>query len=110
MYSTWKYSGESELLMLEYKNGNLFFDRMISFYLDNMIRDKVIVSIPQFFQQLFRICKNNNGLTEISIILERGKMAQITKEGILECIPARLRKFFTQDYKVLKENDEKIEG
>ena len=33
-YSTWRYSGESELLMLEYKNGILSFDSIIRFYLN----------------------------------------------------------------------------
>lgn len=51
-YSTWKYSGESELLMLEYKDGKLYFDDTMRFYLDNMIRDNVIVSAPSFFSTI----------------------------------------------------------
>lgn len=35
---------------------------MMRFYLDNMIRDGVIASVPSFFQQLFRICKKNNSV------------------------------------------------
>ena len=55
MYSKWEYSGESELLMLEYKEGILSFDNIMQFYLDKMMRDKVIDSIPSFFQQIQRI-------------------------------------------------------
>lgn len=36
-YSSWKYSGESELLILEYKNGRLLFENVIRLQLDNMI-------------------------------------------------------------------------
>ena len=39
MYSKWEYSGESELLMLEYKEGILSFDNIMQFYLDKMMRD-----------------------------------------------------------------------
>jgi len=74
-YSTWKYSGERELLMLGYKEGSLSFDGMMRFYLDNMIRDKVIVSVPSFFQQLVRICKKDNSLEKISNAFGRNKLA-----------------------------------
>lgn len=96
-YSTWKYSGESELLMLEYKDGNLSFDGMMRFYLDNMIRDKVIVSVPSFFQQLVRICKKDNSLEKISNTFGRNKLAQVTKETILDNIPSCLENVFTQE-------------
>ena len=96
-YSTWKYSGESELLMLEYKDGNLSFDGMMRFYLDNMIRDKVIVSVPSFFQQLVRICKKDNSLEKISNAFGRNKLAQVTKETFLDNIPSCLENVFTQE-------------
>lgn len=64
-YSTWTYSGESELLLIEYREGRLYYDEMIRFYLENMMRDNVIFSIPAFFQQLFRICKKNDNLEQI---------------------------------------------
>lgn len=57
-YSTWKYSGESELLMIKYKDGIVSFDNMMRFYLENMLRDGAIVSVPVFFQQLFGILSN----------------------------------------------------
>ena len=96
-YSTWKYSGESELLMLKYKNGTLSFDGMMRFYLDNMIRDKVIVSVPSFFQQLVRICKKDNSLEKISNTFGRNRLAQVTKETILDNIPSCLENVFTQE-------------
>lgn len=83
MYSKWEYSGESELLMLEYKEGILSFDNIMQFYLDKMMRDKVIDSIPSFFQQLHRICKKFKALKDISNAFGRDKLIQVTKENIL---------------------------
>ena len=83
MYSKWEYSGESELLMLEYKDGIPSYDNVMRFYLDNMMRDRVIVSIPSFFQQLLRICKKNNSLKDISNLFGKDRLIQVTKENIL---------------------------
>ena len=97
MYSKWEYSGESELLMLEYKEGILSFDNIMQFYLDKMMRDKVIDSIPSFFQQLLRICKKFKALKDISNAFGRDKLIQVTKENILNNIPSSLANVFVQE-------------
>lgn len=91
-YSKWKYSGESELLMLEYKDGILSYDNVMQFHLDNMMRDGVIVSIHSFFQQLFRICQNDKLLRDISNAFGKNKLIQVTGESILNNIPPNLAK------------------
>ena len=96
-YSKWQYSGETELLMLEYKDGILSFDNMMCFYLDNMLRDNVIVSVPSFFQQLFRIHNRRRATKDISNTLGRDKAIQITKDIILDTIPAELSELFVQE-------------
>ena len=96
-YSKWKYSGESELLMLEYKDGILSYDNMMQFYLDNMMRDRVIVSIASFFQQLFETCKEKNSLKDISNAFGKDKLIQVTKEIVLNNIPSSLLNAFTQE-------------
>lgn len=96
-YSKWEYSGESELLMLEYKDGILSYDNMMQFYLDNMMRDRVIVSIPSFFQQLLRICKNDKSLKDISNAFGKDKLIQVTKENILNNIPSSLANVIVQE-------------
>ena len=96
-YSKWKYSGESELLMLEYKDGILSYDNMMKFYLDNMMRDRVIVSIASFFQQLFETCKEKNSLKDISNAFGKDKLIQVTKEIVLNNIPSSLLNAFTQE-------------
>ena len=88
-YSKWEYSGESELLMLEYKDGILSYD--------NMMRDRVIVSIPSFFQQLFRICKKDRSLKDISSAFEKDKLILVIKENILNNIWSSLANVFAQE-------------
>lgn len=88
-YRKWKYSGEGELLMLEYKDGILFYD--------NMMRDRVIVSIASFFQQLFETCKEKNSLKDISNAFGKDKLIQVTKEIVLNNIPSSLLNVFTQE-------------
>lgn len=96
-YSRWKYSGESELLMLEYKDGILSYDNMMQFYLENMMRDRVIVSVASFFQQLLDTCKEKKSLKEISNTFGKDKLIQVTKETVLNNIPSSLVNVFTQE-------------
>lgn len=96
-YSKWKYSGESELLMLEYKDSILSYDNMMQFYLDNMMRDRVIVSVSSFFQQLLETCKEKKSLKDISNAFGKEKLIQVTKETVLNNIPSSLANVFTQE-------------
>lgn len=96
-YSKWKYSGESELLLLEYNDGTLSYDNMMQFYLDNMMRDKVIVSVPSFFQQLFEKCKDKKSLKDISNAFGKNKFNQVIKEEFLKCITSPLSNVFIQE-------------
>ena len=95
-HSTWIYSGESELLMLKCEQGNLYFSQMIRFYLDDMIRENAIPSISVFFQQLARVCKDNDTIDTISNILGRTNLAGITAETILSHSPSWLEMIFKQ--------------
>lgn len=96
-YSSWRYSGESELLLLEYKNHRISFENMMQFYLDQMLRDKVIFSIHNFFEKLFRLCQDKETLNEISGSFRCDKAKQITSNRILEKIPMGLGEIFTQE-------------
>ncbi len=97
IYSKWSYSGESELLLIELKNGILSYENVMSFHLDNMIRDNVIKSIHLFFERLFRICSDKETINQISNALGYNKLKQISKEKILENIPLDMGKVFTQE-------------
>lgn len=96
-YSKWQYSGESELLLVELKNGILSYETMMQFYLDNMIRDGVIVSVHNFFEELFRICKDKNSLYQISNTFGRNKAKQIGMDSLLRKLPLGLGNIFTQE-------------
>lgn len=96
-YSKWKYSGESELLLVDLKKGILSFDKIMQFHLDNMIRDNVIYSVHQFFEQLFSVCQDKETLNQVSNAFGLDKAKQITKERILDKLPVGLGNIFTQE-------------
>lgn len=96
-YSKWKYSGESELLLVDFKKGILSFDKIMQFHLDNMLRDNVIYSVHQFFEQLFRVCQDKETLNQVSNAFGLDKAKQITKERILDKLPVGLGNIFTQE-------------
>ncbi|WP_287715440.1 hypothetical protein AB9D59_25995 [Blautia producta] len=75
--------------MLEYKDGILFYD--------NMMWDRVIVSIASFFQQLFETCKGKKSLKGISNVFGKDKLIQVTKEIVLNNITTSLLNVFTQE-------------
>lgn len=96
-FSKWKYSGESELLLVDLENGILSYENMMQFYLDNMIRDNVIFSVHQFFEQLFRMCQDKDSMAQISDALVFDKAKQISKEKVLEKLPLGMGQVFTQE-------------
>lgn len=96
-YSKWSYSGESELLLFELKKGILSYKNVMSFHLDNMIRDNVIQSIHLFFEQLFRICADKDSMIQIRNVLRNNKFKKISKEKILENMPLDIGKVFMQE-------------
>ena len=96
-YSKWSYSGESELLLIQLKNGILSYKNVMSFHLDNMIRDNAIQSIYLFFEQLFRISSNKKSMTQIRKAFRNNKLKQISKEKIIENMPLDMGKVFMQE-------------
>lgn len=106
-FSKWKYSGESELLLVDLKNGILSYENIMQFYLDNMIRDNVIFSVHQFFEQLFRICRDKESMTQISTVLAFDKAKQISKEKVLDKLPLGMGQVFTQEKYFCVRNMEK---
>lgn len=69
----------------------------MQFYLDNMIRDNVIFSVYQFFEQLFRMCQDKDSMVQISNALVFEKAKQISKEKVLERLPLGMGQIFTQE-------------
>ena len=96
-YSKWQYSGESELLMVDLKEGTLSYENMMQFYLDKMIRDGVIYSVYQFFEDLFRICKDKDSLEQISNTFGMNKAKQVSIDALLDKLPLGLGNVFIQE-------------
>lgn len=69
----------------------------MQFYLDNMIRDGVIDSVHQFFEDLFRICKDKDSLDQISNALGMNKAKQVSLDALLDKLPLGLGKVFIQE-------------
>lgn len=89
-HSRWKYSGESELLLIEYANGKLDYSNVLKFHLDAMLRDDATPSINVFFESIFRYASRRKNLTQISDITGLKTLGQIT----MDCILAELPKLF----------------
>ena len=82
-YTSWTYSGESELLLISYKDKTLDFSSVSLFKLDQMLRDNTISSISSFFTQLSRFARKHHTSTVVSA---RIGTAQITKSLLQDFI------------------------
>lgn len=105
--SKWQYSGESELLLVDLKEGTLSYKKMMQFYLDKMIRDGIIHSVDQFFEDLFRICKDKDSLNQISNSFGMKKVKQISIDALLEKLPLGLKNVFIHEKYFLVKNMER---
>ena len=83
----WMYSGESELMLLPLINGEIVFDKILVFYLDDMLRDNAIKSIPSFIQQLARLFESKSTLNEIHMSLAKDNAIDLIKKIILNNLP-----------------------
>jgi len=64
--SKWRYSGNAELLILEYYHGKIKFDKAISINLDKLLSDNIIFSVNSFIEDIIRIAKSCNTTSEFS--------------------------------------------
>lgn len=93
--TSWIYSGESELILLELKKGQLQYSHTIVFYIDAMLRDHVIDSIPLFMQNLARTCKNKDTINGISNCFGNKKAKELAIDIFFQDNP--LGKIFEQE-------------
>ena len=52
--TNWEYSGDSDLVLMPYKNGQLELEQMKSFCIEQMIKDNVVLSVNEFFTDIAR--------------------------------------------------------
>lgn len=81
--SRWKYSGESELLLIPYYDEKLDFSNVAAFCLDVMLKDEAISSVSRFITDLSRIAKRNNAVKSIAV---NGAAKCVTKTIVQETI------------------------
>jgi len=103
--SRWKHSGESELLLIEYKNSCLDYSNVLCFNLDAMLRDNAIPSINAFFEGIFQEASKRKSVTQISDFSGLKTLGQITIDSILYAMPSffsgvikKERHYLVRDY------------
>ena len=96
-HSKWKYSGESELLLVDLKKGILSYENVLQFYLDDMLRSGVITTVHNFFEQLFRIMREKDSVNQISNDYGVNKWKQISKDEIIKRLPLRLGQVYEKE-------------
>lgn len=94
--SRWKYSGESELLLIPYHDKNLDYSNVAVFHLDAMLKDSAISSISNFITSLSRNSKHNNSVRSLAF---KGAAKSVTKnliqgmiDGVFKDLPNPIRK------------------
>lgn len=80
----WEYSGECEILVFEYNNGELDFENSISIWLDRSVKNNNIYSVASEFEKIVRMCKSGKNLIEISDRLCIKSMINIGEDILVE--------------------------
>lgn len=82
--SRWKYSGESELLLISYHDQNLDYSSVALFRLDAMLKDDAISSISSFITHLSRNAKHNNDVNSIALKGATKSVAKAVAQGLID--------------------------
>lgn len=93
----WVYSGESELILLPLIEGKIDFQKILIFYLDDMLRDGAIKSVSAFFQQLSRLFESKSTLSEIHVALCKDNAIELIKGAILKKLPHGIGDIITKE-------------
>ncbi|EGO63796.1 hypothetical protein [Acetonema longum] len=94
--SRWKYSGESELILLDYHNKKLDYSKILVFHLDAMLQDKTITSVNSFFEKVFRYFAQNSTIEKFRNRVGFKTLGQVTLDTILEKLPFNLGTLFVK--------------
>lgn len=63
------------------------YERAMEFHLDNMLRDKAIISVNQFFEKIVRIGQEGRSMNQIGNKLGIDKGKQVVFDALLEKMP-----------------------
>lgn len=95
--SRWKYSGESELLLIPYHDEMLDFSEVAVFHLDAMMNDGTISSVSSFITGLSRCVKRDNSVPGITA---RGAVKCASKtviDEIMDKLPTYISKSLSRE-------------
>lgn len=90
--SRWKYSGESELLLIPYYNKMLDFSAVAVFNLDVMLNDGTISSVSSFITGLSRCFNHNKSINSITACEATKCVTNTIIEEIMTNIPTYIYK------------------
>ncbi|WHH58263.1 hypothetical protein [Petroclostridium sp. X23] len=85
--SKWSFSGEVELILLNYRKGQLDFSELMVFWLDRMVKDNIIYSPANFFEMLFRKFRKSKSIHETSDELVLKGICNLLIDEIKKHIP-----------------------
>lgn len=94
--SKWEYSGETELIIINYRDGELDFSETLVFWLDRMVKEGIIYSPSNFFRSIFKLFKQNNSITKTSDIFALRKIGTSIIEIIKNKLPGNIGKIYDE--------------
>lgn len=114
--SKWTYSGESDILLLNYDyaiewhgrfingKGQFNFDETIVLPLESMLNDGKISSLDAFMQRIINLCKDNAYRSDDSVLLEiRDKVAMPKgRDAVFAAIRQQFMKGYAKVYDELR--------
>ncbi|MBI5962890.1 MAG: hypothetical protein HY863_05400 [Chloroflexi bacterium] len=115
--SKWKYSGEADILLLNYDfefkwngrhsfygNGRFNFDETIVLPMELMISEGKVSSLDKFMQELINCCKENSYRSDSSVLLKiRDKVAMPKgKDAMFAAIRSQFLKGYSKIYDELR--------
>ncbi len=116
--TTWKYSGASDLLLVNAtydeinKEAFIDFDTAILCQLNNMLLDNAIVSVEQFFESIFDFSESNNDTNptwDFSDSKGRVFLLSYIKNWVLSCFSKTPEKDFKKARHLVTKNFTKYE-
>ena len=85
--SSWRYSGETELIIINSSNGTLDLTSTMSIWLEAAIKDEAIRSIRNFLETIIRIARNKVDASDFRNSLMKGSARVSIIDILLEQLP-----------------------
>ena len=89
--SKWRYSGNTEFLFLEYSAGIIRFQNSISLNIDCLLKDSVISSLPSLVEDIIRVAKPYNRVSDFSRELNYLEVKKSTLNAVKKYISTKLK-------------------